>query len=1245
MNSQQYIVQKDTPEVKASSSSLKTAGNNGKRKIVIDTRKLLSFSIYIAVIGALLTLAFLWIAPYVLSGNNPPKQVRITNVSSRSATVTWVTEKKDFGVVIFSEKQAFNGWPFHEQGVKRAYDDRDYALAEGKYIDTLTTSLTESKTESLEVNLSEQNFDESNYRITPVGQYYTHHITIKNLDPQKEYYFKVGNGYRYWNIDEIEQVAKGYDVPLTDVFSFKTFSENSDSASLKTPNPSYGKVMLEKEDGSVIESDDAIVFASGYKLSEINVPDASSSSLYLSAVPNTTGGWSIDKSNMRAQDGKFSTEYVSGKDKIYLAYQLGKNSLFPGNFLTWDIEDNPVNTITYKDYSVLSEPAQGNDQTQNLGRSLFSPVMAENATASPICCGIKLKFSDGSLSDYYIGDYEKDSAGKTCVDIFKSLENNYNGNNIARDSNNNLWVKEIDKTVYQSKNDSSQVIDVIDRTGCERRWYVLNDGTMTTENNQSVVNPNMTDNDTNNNNNVNNNEGPIVVISQQESGDGYGFDKGHEISRNDWDCSRSSYIGSQYWTCGKGGTSNPNYVYKCDNKGIPYEIKCSKGCSSSAVGSHDKCVEDKVNSPGGVITDPAATPVCCVGMDQKTGSETRIWDEDGECGEKGIANTNINIMNCHTDTKSLCCKPLWNTAGCPNSDCKWLENSYGCGYGYNEVQNITSKVACEGGRLDTSIYRCCATEISGNNAKFSWDKMDHTNTCATNPSKTKSHDILLFPSSSSSRADERTCKVTPNLTKRISIDVQLIRSALDNSSERTSEAKEYDAYLDNNMPNCNNFQCGAWEFELEVIKGDPNISFEDTKIKGLGDESNIEYDVLTFLNKYYFKVDSCNYGGSTGETSCLINNDSTYNFDNIRYVGMLCAWNNIAKGKMSDKSCPSGFSCKSTSKGVPGLCVSDIYIDIPTNLVRSSSGKGLRFKSFATSNLVSTDPDDSTVVIFSEDGLYDADLSGKYKTENTFFVKKESKYRFYVERNGIQGYQAPADQKTIKTNEDYLIDLKGIEISVDKVAKNFRIELAEGINMVSFPFLATKDGQGTYKASDLFYGADGKVIYGIKGIASFDNGRWGSMFMIDSSGRKVGQDFPLVFGRGYVIITTREMKGSDAIMIPGYEVREPVPVAYKAGWNLIGIHGYSQQFTAATLIDSVSDTEGLTADNVTKWSSDKSRYEGIQKIDSAVYGFDFPISKSGAYFVRISSFTPADSSAKSILWNPGGDSHGQTGNN
>jgi hypothetical protein len=106
----------------------------------------------------------------------------------------------------------------------------------------------------------------------------------------------------------------------------------------------------------------------------------------------------------------------------------------------------------------------------------------------------------------------------------------------------------------------------------------------------------------------------------------------------------------------------------------------------------------------------------------------------------------------------------------------------------------------------------------------------------------------------------------------------------------------------------------------------------------------------------------------------------------------------------------------------------------------------------------------------------------------------------------------------------------------------------------------------------------------------------------------------VVPGRGYVVRSYVDKE----VVLDGYILSEPAQVGFDTpGWYLIGVNGGSTDYTASSLIDSIGEIEGLTADNVTQWKTANSRYEGLQKENNEVYGFDFPIEDKIGYFVRI----------------------------
>ena len=145
---------------------------------------------------------------------------------------------------------------------------------------------------------------------------------------------------------------------------------------------------------------------------------------------------------------------------------------------------------------------------------------------------------------------------------------------------------------------------------------------------------------------------------------------------------------------------------------------------------------------------------------------------------------------------------------------------------------------------------------------------------------------------------------------------------------------------------------------------------------------------------------------------------------------------------------------------------------------------------------------------------------------------------------------------------------------------------------------------------------NGRYDDSIYSIAKYDSG-W--VVVGNREGNTyVSADFQIVPGKGYLIRAKRDVE----ISITGKEVIDPVGSYVQEGWNLIGVHGSTQAYTASSLIDGISSTPSITADNVTQWDVTRSRYDGLQKEEDDAgemneYGFDFPIEDKISYFVRV----------------------------
>lgn len=174
---------------------------------------------------------------YRIEPTSPPKDVKITNLTDSGVSISWTTEKQTRGIVYFAEREG-RLWsnplaPY--LGARLAFDDH------GVYS-----------------------------RL--------HHVTLQNLDPEKDYKFFISTGLHV------------YTRSLPD---FKTLASEE---SPRVPFPAYGQVSARDGFNPAFP---VIIYLSHEDM------------LPASTVTNREGGWSFDLASLRSTDGSpvsFSVE-------------------------------------------------------------------------------------------------------------------------------------------------------------------------------------------------------------------------------------------------------------------------------------------------------------------------------------------------------------------------------------------------------------------------------------------------------------------------------------------------------------------------------------------------------------------------------------------------------------------------------------------------------------------------------------------------------------------------------------------------------------------------------------------------------------------------------------------------------------------------------------------------------------------------------------------------------------------------
>lgn len=282
----------------------------------------------------------------------PPEEVKISNVSSRSFTVSWLTEGITNGMVIFGESRDFV--ENFKDNLKTGFDDRGPA--------------TFSK---------------------------THYVTLHNLSPERQYFFLIQSGPSYyfrnlagsWEKTGLAVEQKtgseinfnpGKPISSTNTegsYSLEPGSWDSCSDGTKNglinpcfrPNLIYGQV-FDENNQNVPE---AIVY--------LEIPGKSS---LLSGLANSKGKWSVNLANLRETNLAGYLAYDPTKDLIRLSFQEEEK----GFSSVYKLIPNVVSTnclgLSPKNCSTAPVDETNPVIAQLLPQSTTSPISSLSPTSS-----------------------------------------------------------------------------------------------------------------------------------------------------------------------------------------------------------------------------------------------------------------------------------------------------------------------------------------------------------------------------------------------------------------------------------------------------------------------------------------------------------------------------------------------------------------------------------------------------------------------------------------------------------------------------------------------------------------------------------------------------------------------------------------------------------------------------------------------------------------------------------------------
>jgi|GEM_PF-5452183 len=256
-------------------------------------------------------------------------------------------------------------------------------------------------------------------------------------------------------------------------------------------------------------------------------------------------------------------------------------------------------------------------------------------------------------------------------------------------------------------------------------------------------------------------------------------------------------------------------------------------------------------------------------------------------------------------------------------------------------------------------------------------------------------------------------------------------------------------------------------------------------------------------------------------------------------------------------------------------------------------------KAFAQ-NTTQTITTNTAGVQVSANGTYEfADSDKLLAREYVTVLGDKVEIKFFVDKNN----------NGLKDTDESDYSANSQQLTVQKVASEFRYQLKTGWNFWHFPFVANVTGNSaSYSAAELLNALNLQGA-NVSQIVEFKGGKFNAYIHRAEVGVSFANDFNLVPGRAYFV---KSLGNDIPVSILGQEVTSGIKPNLETGWNSIGFDSTTAKNNALT---AVTGLEGLDKGFVlSKYS--EGLYTSLIKEDGVVYGSDFPLANVEGYFLR-----------------------------
>lgn len=1173
------------------------------------------------------------------------RNVYVTNITDSSATIVWTTSEPTYSDLLYKKDDSWI--PVVELITsKNAYEDRDM-----------------------------QETDSGQFSRFRREKYHTHSVTLRDLDPESTYYFKIKNGL--------------FTMDHGTINSFKTFTALEQ---VSTPIPAYGNV----KDANAKNIDNVLVIVMITNKTEgDNEPQVST---YASTFTADGRGYNLDLSGVRDSQGSLVTP---NRESIIEITTF--NNELTNQEVVIDGLFQPARDIylvstesTQNQQSNISAPKMQSVLGQNNASLVFSTyainrVCEDSQARTWTCvdkyCGASFGSCYSCTTNTHCTDPSKPLCSLTTHTCIASSTTNPNNNATTTTNttnpNSNLPSLECNDNedcqtgnvcksnkcveCYLDSHCSSQATDKkcnINKNQCVQctRNDHCGSGKICTAN-KCVTDPNSPDP----NNDGGTDTGAVV-------GNTYGDDNrcntaGATFQWKDW-CGPCVLVGNTNvkcnpkrctqpggfadgwafltsaqgrWECATG--KNINYcssmiemsnTYNLSPKYIKWNSttgKCEKESTSTNLITEWTCNSTKTGLIGPNGTARSCNGATCI-VKESAPDDCAVQPES----PNPESETNYTDATCIALGTAKCatvsaCKVVGSTCRLAS-----VADSIPA-FVANKCADWNSDLARQSNTVGERKFKC----LNRMNSKCVWDTA--TSLCSDKAEGLAGGGDITMAQMTWSGYD---LVGTEQRSNEIWRDASLAICGI--SWEKCGGSMP--VFLLSNVHGCTsygNVQCNrAWFLKLtekdayEILLHEATHRLQDSSDGSIDTQTNlskcsssIDSTCRTILNEIGAENKSGNGGGYTFRSS-----NGTELCGTQAYSQLVSEFgnSNAYAGVTGSMTCDQ-YSTLKQNNGGKGLCDVIVSANLDYNRNRSLCGgssiqlgisadqnsmlNGLINKSYAEEQVVNDNNASSTnddVSEFSdninpniENTLLEQNLSntGVYSV----MVNDIRAQSFFIDEASTIVFFIDSNSNGKRDANEQLVEKNSSianSIKVNQDYSTITLELEVGWNLVSFPY-ALKATTTSYTASNLI---DAINISGgkVTTISTYRENQFVSYTVrYNSNGERTtfGDDFTLTPGEGYFIRSYTK----HSVRLDGKSVSGSLPLNLSTGWNLVGIYKEAKKSFGAYEVLSQMQAQSVEADTISKWEN--GRYINVVKNSEGEYGFDYQIFPLKGYFVRV----------------------------